>query len=243
MIFLFTAHAAAGARLVVIAPHPDDGEASCGGLIANTVAAGGEVVILTMTGGEVGIIGKTPEQARAVRRAEAEEGSAALGAQVEFFGGFDGAFDASAENAEKLIQTLLRLDPEVVTAPWPLDIHPDHQASGMLAWRVFHDKRFSFDLFFYETANLPYTKSFQFVPTHYVDITDVLKLKQKALYKHTSQMPAMWFDQYKAIETVRGYECDAQYAEGYVKAGNFSAHGGRPGRPAKTLGEPEGGAK
>ncbi|HAL81334.1 MAG TPA: hypothetical protein DCO83_03130 [Mucilaginibacter sp.] len=31
--------------VVVITPHPDDAEASCGGLIANSVAAGDRVVI------------------------------------------------------------------------------------------------------------------------------------------------------------------------------------------------------
>jgi len=35
--------------MVVIAPHPDDAEASCGGLIANAAAAGQEVVVLSMT--------------------------------------------------------------------------------------------------------------------------------------------------------------------------------------------------
>jgi hypothetical protein len=41
--------------IVIITPHPDDAEASCGGLILNSIAAGDEVIILTMTGGELGI--------------------------------------------------------------------------------------------------------------------------------------------------------------------------------------------
>lgn len=56
---LFCTQLSIFATIVVIAPHPDDGEASCGGLIANAVASGEEVIILTMTGGELGIGGKS----------------------------------------------------------------------------------------------------------------------------------------------------------------------------------------
>ena len=60
-IALFAAASNARAMVVVIAPHPDDGEASCGGLIANTVAAGESVVVLEMTGGELDPVELTEE--------------------------------------------------------------------------------------------------------------------------------------------------------------------------------------
>lgn len=232
---LVWARTAVSATLVVIAPHPDDGEASCGGVIANTVARGDGVVILTMTGGELAAGGRTAEEGRAIRAEEARKAAAVLGARVEFFGAVDGSLVADAAGTEKLEQILVRLHPATVLAPWPLDVHPDHQASGVLAWRAFQDRRSTFDLYFYETGNSPHTTSFQFVPTDYVDITDVLKKKQEATYLHKSQNPAEWFDMYITIARFRGYEADVAYAEGYIKARNSSGLGGREGTIGKTL--------
>lgn len=236
LVIAFAAAAAtASARVVVIAPHPDDAESSCGGLIANTVAAGEEVVILTMTGGELGVFRKDPEEARAIRTEEARSAAALLGAKLELFGATDGALVADAANTEKLGRVLLRLQPAVVLAPWSLDVHPDHQASSLLAWRAFHDRRSAFALYFYETANGPHTTSSGFVPTDYVDITDTLARKREATCRHTSQNPGEWIELYVTLARVRGFETDVAYAEGYVRARSSSGLGGRPGAAARTL--------
>ena len=223
------------ATVVVIAPHPDDAESSCGGLIANTVAAGEDVVILTMTGGELGVAGKGAAEAGALRSEEARSAAAVLGAAVEFFGARDGSLAADAAATEKLVTILLRLRPSAVLAPWPLDVHPDHQASGQLAWRAFQDRRLGFALYFYETANGPHTTSSRFVPSDYVDITDALPRKREATLRHVSQNPAEWFGMYVDLARVRGYEADVAFAEGYVRARNSSGLGGRQGGASKTL--------
>jgi LmbE family N-acetylglucosaminyl deacetylase len=60
------------ATIVVMSPHPDDAESSCGGMIANAVRSGEKVIILTMTKGEIGIGGKTREEAAKIRGYEAD---------------------------------------------------------------------------------------------------------------------------------------------------------------------------
>ena len=234
-IVAFLAQAPALATVVVLAPHPDDAEASCGGLIANTIAAGEEVVIITMTGGELGVPGKGMAEARAIRVEEARKAAAVLGAKVESFGAVDGSLAVDSANARKLTELLVRLAPSVVLAPWPLDVHADHQASGLLAWRAFQDPRFQFDLYFYETCNSPHTTSFQFVPTDYVDVTGVMKKKREATFQHRSQGPADWLEQYTTLARVRGFESDVPFAEGYIRALNSSGLGGRAGVVGKTL--------
>jgi len=221
--------------LVVIAPHPDDAEASCGGLMINASTSGHDVIVLSMTAGEIGVGGKTQEEARALRTIEARRAAGVVGARLELFGAVDGSLVADAAAAEKLTSLLARLHPDVVAAPWPLDVHPDHQAAGMLAWRAFHDRRSTFELFFYETANGPHTTSFRFVPTDYVDVTRVFDQKREATYQHASQNPADWFEQYRVLARARGYEADVDYAEGYVRARSSSGLGGRPGRTLATL--------
>lgn len=223
------------ATVVVIAPHPDDAEASCGGLIANTIASGEEVIILTMTGGELGIWNKSQSESRAIRTQEAQNAAAILGAKVQFFGEIDASLTVDSSTTQKLIKVLLQINPTIVFAPWPLDVHPDHQATGILAWRAFQDKRFTFSLYFYETSNTPHTKTFQFVPTDYVDITSVVNKKKEATYCHKSQGPQEWYGMYETMAVMRGYEADVAFAEGYIRARNTSGIGGRAEAVAKTL--------
>lgn len=223
------------ATIVVITPHPDDAEASCGGLIANAVATGERVIILTMTTGEVGIGGIPPTQAASIRHAESKAGAAILGAEVTFFGAIDGSLYDDAATTQKLKDILKKINPSTVLAPWPLDVHNDHQATGMLAWRLFQEKCFSFDLYFYETCNEPHTTSFRFTPTDYVDITDVMNQKQQATLKHVSQHADVWFPMYEKLATMRGYEADVKFAEGYIKAQNSDGMGGRAAVVNKTL--------
>lgn len=235
--FLFVAATApaTSATLVVLAPHPDDGEASCGGLIANATAAGHEVVVLTMTGGELGIAGMGPQDARALRTREAREAAALLGARIEMFGAVDGSLAVDAPTLERLADTLVRLHSTLVLAPWPLDVHADHQATGLLAWRVFQDRRLAFELYFYETTNSPHTKSFSFTPTDFVDISEVLKRKVEAASRHRSQNAAEWMEMYVTLARVRGWDADVSSAEAYAKARNSSGLGGRTEPAARLL--------
>jgi N-acetylglucosamine malate deacetylase 1 len=221
--------------VVVITPHPDDAEASCGGLIANYIAVGDDVIILNMTGGEYGIWNKSPEEARSIRTIEAKNAGDVLGANEVFFGGIDAHLNVDSANTEKLKKILMELNPDIVLSSWPMDVHSDHQATGILAWRVFQDPRFNFELFFYETTNTPHTKTFQFVPTHYIDISNVMDLKKEATLQHKSQNPIEWYYMYETLAEFRGYESDVKFAEAYIKAQNSSGLGGRSGTISKTL--------
>jgi LmbE family N-acetylglucosaminyl deacetylase len=226
---------AAATTLVVLAPHPDDAEASCGGLIANTVAAGGTVTIITMTGGELGIAGRSPEQARGIRTAEARKAAKDLGASVEFLGAVDASLPVDAQATRLLGERLLRLHADIVVAPWPLDVHADHQATGLLAWRVFQDRGQAFALYFYETSNAPHTMSYGFEPSDFVDITQSFPKKRLAVFEHASQDPAAWFDTYVTMARFRGLQADVPMAEGYLRARNSSGMGGRAAGTTRLL--------
>jgi 4-oxalomesaconate hydratase len=226
---------AVAATIVVLTPHPDDAEASCGGLIANSVAAGDTVRIITMTGGELGIAGRTPEQVRKIRTTEARRAAGDLGAQIEFFGAIDGSLAVDLSTAKLLGDRLMQLHPDIVLAPWPMDVHADHQATGLLAWRVFQETSQSFELYFYETSNAPHTLTFGFEPSDYVDISSVFDKKRIAVFEHASQTPAAWFDTYLTMARFRGLQADVALAEGYLRARNASGMGGRAAKTGKLL--------
>ena len=61
-----------------------------------------------------------------------------------------------------------------------------------------------------------------FQPTHYVNITDQIEIKMKALNCHESQLKWMlehdnidFADMVKTCSRYRGYQCGAEYAEGF----------------------------
>ena len=112
--------------LLVVAPHPDDGELGCGGTLARAKAEGLSTGILDLTRGEMGSKG-TPEE----REKEVAEASRILGLDFRGNLGFpDGGLADVPEQRLKLAQALRRLRPRVVFAPLEADRHPDHTRCG-----------------------------------------------------------------------------------------------------------------
>ncbi len=128
----------ATARLVVVAPHPDDEVLACGALLAMHAARGGECCVVAVTDGEGSHPGSkrwTPQQLTAVRRAERAEGLLRLGlggASLHGLGLPDGAVQTQADVLRLRLTDLLR-PADVVVTTWPLDGHPDHDACGAAA--------------------------------------------------------------------------------------------------------------
>ena len=126
------------ARLVVVAPHPDDEVLACGALLAMHAARRGACCVVAVTDGEASHPGSTQwtaQQLTAVRRAERAEGLRRLGlcgTSVHGLGLPDGAVQAQADGLRWRLIDLLR-PADVVVATWSLDGHPDHDACGAAA--------------------------------------------------------------------------------------------------------------
>lgn len=129
---------AASARLVVVAPHPDDEVLACGALLAMHAARGGGCCVVAVTDGEASHPASTqwsPQRLGAVRSAERREGLRRLGLsgeQAHVLGLSDGAVQAQADRLRRRLIGLLR-PADVVVATWALDGHPDHDACGTAA--------------------------------------------------------------------------------------------------------------
>ena len=126
-----------GARVVVVAPHPDDEVLGCGGALALLARAGREITVLGVTDGEASHAGSmswTPSLLAAERRHERATGLARLGvaASARALALRDGGIAQSEPALRRRLANLLRPG-DVVIVTWRLDGHPDHEAAGRAA--------------------------------------------------------------------------------------------------------------
>jgi LmbE family N-acetylglucosaminyl deacetylase len=148
----------AGARLMVLAPHPDDESLAAGGLIQRALARDVPVSVVFVTDGENNPwpqralerrlwIGRRQRAAwGARRRAEADAALRVLGAdavEVHRLGWPDGGvtwklLDDTVALRESLQRLVERVRPTLLVLPDLLDRHPDHSAAHVLLEMVLH---------------------------------------------------------------------------------------------------------
>ena len=112
--------------ILVFAPHPDDAELCCGGLLLKARRAGKRAVVVDVTEGEMGTRG-TPE----IRRKEAAAASKMLGlAARENLRFPDGHLHDDERLRTALVKCLRKYRPSLLLIPHWEDQHPDHAAVG-----------------------------------------------------------------------------------------------------------------
>jgi N-acetylglucosamine malate deacetylase 1 len=120
--------------VLVLATHPDDAEATCGGTIAKLVDSGALIGVLDASRGERGTRGTAAERARECRAA-----TRVLRLAIrENLGLPDGRIVASVSARESIVRWIRRLRPQILIAPWRRDLHPDHAAVGSMARQAFY---------------------------------------------------------------------------------------------------------
>lgn len=122
-----------GVDLVAFAPHPDDAETSCGGLLAKLAGRGARVAICDLTRGELGSNGSPEERAR-----EAAAAAEVLGLCARFQLGLpDGGLDARDRGqVDAVVRWLRQHRPRLVVVPHPHSRHPDHAEATELLRRA-----------------------------------------------------------------------------------------------------------
>jgi LmbE family N-acetylglucosaminyl deacetylase len=114
-------------RVLVIAPHPDDEVAGCGGVILLHAQAGDQVTVMHVTDGRASRVASDPREVARLRRAEAESSLQVLGVhRWEWLGLPEGEW-SDDELAKPLDQVVTELAPQVIYAPSSVDFHPEHR--------------------------------------------------------------------------------------------------------------------
>lgn len=176
-----------GERLLVLAPHPDDEVIGCGGLVAQHAREHRRVRVIVATDGAAAQA--DPNAYRALREQESQTALALLGDNIDlqFLRFRDRALEASTAALEaNLLVALREFKPDLIAAPSPIEIHPDHAALAEALCSVLQrDETLFADLAVSRVAFYEVGQPIR--PNALLDISDVAGTKFAAIAAHASQ--------------------------------------------------------
>jgi LmbE family N-acetylglucosaminyl deacetylase len=217
-------------RVLAVGAHPDDLEILCGGTLARYVREGHEVVMCHVTTGDMGSFVHSREEISAIRLAEARRAAELCGAEHRCLGLGDGQVSAADADQKALVVDLVRdARPDVILTHAPNDYMGDHNETSKLVFecsfyatfpnletaRPRHDR--VTPIYHYDTI-----AGLGFLPTEYVDVTEVIDVKAVMLAAHETQLA--WLRDHDGVDIVeemktaaryRGQQCGVRYAEGF----------------------------
>ena len=202
-------------KVLVIGAHPDDPETMCGGTMLKLKELGAEVVSVYLTSGEAGIRGKSHEEARTIRQAEAKNACEVMGVRPIFLTQIDGNAEVNKDRYAEMLALIEAEKPDMVITHWPIDSHRDHRVCAVLVYDAWRQSGYSFDLYYGEVMTGLQTQNF--TPTLWVDITDYHNKKVEAYMCHQSQGMNEMQEYHDTMERMRGMECQTRHAEAFIK--------------------------
>lgn len=217
-------------NILAVGSHPDDLEIACGGTLIQYVRAGHKVSMCNISNGNMGHVVIMPDELREIRKKESEAAARIIGADHYLIDLNDGCVEADDKEARsRLIEVIRITKPDVIITHNPDDYMRDHIQAGKMAY----DASFISTLPHILTES-KYTTTFPpviymdtlagigFIPTEYVDISDVIEQKLEALACHESQIKWMldhdhidFLDFVRTCNKFRGLQCSVAYAEGF----------------------------
>lgn len=191
-----------GSALVVI-PHPDDAEGWCGGTVARWMQQGAQVYYVLCTDGSKGSSDPdmTSETLAVAREKEQLEAASELGVkEVVLLRHPDGELEDTKDFRREIVRAIRRFRPDVVLCPDPYRYksswHRDHRITGQVtsdAAFPYARDRLHFQELLEEEGLQPHKAGMVLYwapddPDTFVDITETIDVKIRALLCHKSQM-------------------------------------------------------
>lgn len=224
-------------NIVSIVAHPDDVEILCAGTLIRYVQLGHTVTIAIFTDGSMGDAIVEPVLLKAMREKEAAAAAKFIGANLIWGNVIDEHVFPDAAQRIKMIDILRQTDPDIIFTHAPNDYHPDHRYVSQLVFDAYFQKglpnipgqqtpacRFGQTQVYY-MDNLG---GIGFLPTEYVNITEVFELKKQMLAHHKSQFAAMkdladtnLHDMIEVQARFRGMGAGCRYAEAFTRLDAF----------------------
>lgn len=224
-------------NILAIGAHPDDVEISCGGTLAKYAKQGHKVFTATATNGNIGSATLPMDEIARIRKEEARRAAAHIGAEYICLDYDDEMFYEDKAARLAFIDLVRYCKADVILTHNPEDYNPDHELTS----KIINDIAVMIPIAKIQTKNKPYDKipiiayfesanGLGFVPTEYVDISDVIEIKMAMCAEHKSQVQWMqdnykdtlsgknFLEQYYTQSRYRGIQCGVEYAEGFRMA-------------------------
>ena len=166
---------------LVFAPHGDDETFGLGGSLLRARDAGIETNLVIMTDGA---LGGDDENLVDIRKREVVRAAGLLGIARQFFWAEpDRGLRICEPLVNKMVEMIQQLSPESVFFPGPLELHPDHRTTALLAWSALQRVTRSGSA----VQAFSYEISVQSPANRLIDITDHRLEKQEVMAVYSSQ--------------------------------------------------------
>ncbi|MFY7989889.1 MAG: PIG-L deacetylase family protein [Fluviicola sp.] len=198
-------------RVLVLAPHTDDGEFGCGGTIAKFIEEGHDVMYAAFSACQQSVLPQFPSD---ILITEVKAATKVLGIKSENLLLFDYDVRTFGYRRQDILDDLIRIrqdfNPQLIFMPDLADVHQDHATVATEGLRAF---KFA-SILSYELPwnNLSFTTS-SFV---HLDETHV-QTKVNALKEYQSQAHRPYSDEdfLRSVARTRGVQIGTKYAEAF----------------------------
>ena len=226
-----------GVKILAFSAHTGDVEITAGGTILKNAEEGGRCFILHMfkpSGKWARPPGFSVEEYAETRVKQALEAARKLNAEVGFLGCVEDVPYDAEEVKLKMYRSLSEFKPDVVLMHWKGSYHPDHLACHLLAIQAF--ERFigeqKAEGKSSRLAELYYPENWEdpqgFQPEVYVDVSSVFEKYVDLIktYDFTSGKYSgfNYVDYYSCLKRIRGLEVGFQYAEAFMRFGDWGVN-------------------
>lgn len=196
-------------RVLVLAPHTDDGEFGCGGTIHKMVNAGADVYYAAFSACQQSVLKEFPSD---ILITEVKNATQQLGVKPDNLILMDYQVRTFNYRRQEILEDILKLKqkiaPDLVLMPSVNDIHQDHHTIASEGIRAFKNST----ILCYE---MPWN-NFTFNTTCFVSLNEEeLSAKSNALAEYKSQAHRPYANEafIRSLARVRGVQVDQTYAE------------------------------
>lgn len=198
-------------RILILAPHTDDGEFGCGGTIAKLIEEGHDVYYAAFSACQQSVLPQFPSD---ILITEVKAATTVLGIRPENLVLFDYDVRTFGYHRQEILDDLIKLRseiaPDIVFMPEKDDVHQDHQTIAQEGLRAF---KFSSVL----SYELPWN-NITFTTSSFVHLSEeqvVVKINALREYQSQAHRPYSDEDFIRSMARIRGVQIGTQYAEAF----------------------------
>ena len=198
-------------KILVLAPHTDDGELGCGGSIARFCAESREVFYAAFCLCSKALPDTLPGNTLEL---ECKKATAVLGIPAANLILFNYEVRQLPQSRQQILEELLKLNqqinPDMVLLPAASDVHQDHQVIHQEGLRAFKNTTFA-------GYELPWN-NYSFRTNFFMKLSEKeVDKKIEALQSYQSQSHRNYMQQdfIRSLAKVRGVQCNSDFAEAF----------------------------